>query len=128
MSTQTDNFCNGLRDRLDAMDERFQSAKANILALPQQGEQMLRTKLDEARTMVKSRANRVEQAVASMNARAQEKLDETNEKMSQWKAQRDVRKLNVRADRAEGYAADAIDFAAAAIDEADAAVLDALVA
>ena len=38
--------------------------------------------------------------------------------MSEWKARRETRKLNARTDRAETYAADAIDFAVASIDEA----------
>jgi len=41
---------------------------------------------------------------------------------------RGVRKLNSRADRAEIYAEDAIDYAVASIDEPEEAVLEAVVA
>jgi hypothetical protein len=43
-------------------------------------------------------------------------------------AKRETRKLNARADRAETYAADAVDDAAARIDEAEEAILYAAVA
>ena len=44
------------------------------------------------------------------------------------KASRETRKLNARADRAETYAADTIDFAVASIDEAEDAILESAVA
>jgi len=52
----------------------------------------------------------------------------TKEAVSDWKAKRETRKLNARADRAETYAADAIDYAMTSIDEAEEAILDAVVA
>jgi hypothetical protein len=55
-------------------------------------------------------------------------MHEAKEAISDWKAKRETRKLNARADRDEAYAADAIDFALAGIDEAELAILDAVVA
>jgi hypothetical protein len=128
MSTQVDQFCDKLRDRLDALDDRVQSAKARIRSLPEHGEEAVREKLEESRNDVQARKQRFAESVAKMQAGAQQKVAATKEEISRWKAQREVRKLNARADRAEDDAADAIDFAAAAIDEADAAILDAVVA
>src|SRR5262249_28342003 len=93
-----------------------------------QTEAALREKLDEARTRLRARKEQVEQFGANLKARAEQKMAETKEAVGEWKAKRDTRKLNTRADRAERYAADAIDFAASSIAEAEEATLDARVA
>jgi hypothetical protein len=60
--------------------------------------------------------------------RSPQKRAETQEAISEWKAERESKKLIARADQAEAYAADAIEYAAASIDEAEAAILDAVAA
>jgi hypothetical protein len=55
-------------------------------------------------------------------------VSETKEAVKDWKAKRETKKLNSRADRAEEYAADSIDYAIAAIDQAEEAILDAVIA
>jgi uncharacterized protein (DUF342 family) len=126
MSAQVDQFCDKLRDRLDTLEERVQSAKSRIRSLPQRGEDAVRAKFEESHNDLQARKERFEQSAANMKARAQQKVAATKEEISRWKAQHEVRKLNARADCAEDYAADAIDFAATAIDEADAAILEAV--
>jgi hypothetical protein len=56
------------------------------------------------------------------------KVSETKEEVSRWKQQRDARKLNDRADRAEAYAVDSVDYGIAVIEEAKDAVLEAVAA
>ena len=63
-----------------------------------------------------------------MKAWVQEKKTITNDKIAEWKAQRQVKKLEARADSAERYAAATTQIAAAAIDEAETAVAEAIVA
>ena len=110
MSAQVDQFCDKLRDRLDTLEVRVQSAKSGIRNLPERGEDAVRAKFEESRNDLQARKERFEQSAANMKARAQQRVAATKEEISQWKAQREVRKLNARADRAEDYAADAIDF------------------
>jgi hypothetical protein len=128
MSAHVDQFGDSLRDRLNAIEERIQIARHNILILPEQGEKAMRQRLDEARTGLQAQQQRVERTMTNMQTRAQEKLAETREKVGEWKARREVRKLKTRADRAEAYAADVIDFAVVSIDQAEEAVLDAVLA
>ena len=52
----------------------------------------------------------------------------TQDKIAQWKDQRNVKKLAARADRSEEYAIAAMQFAAAAVDEAERAIVEAIVA
>jgi hypothetical protein len=83
---------------------------------------------DAAQRKLQAQKGSVDQTRANLKAQAQQKMTETKDEISAWKAKREIRKLNGRADRAESYAADAIDYAMATIDEADEAILDAVVA
>jgi chromosome segregation ATPase len=125
MGAKIDRFCDNLRDRLNNVEARLTTVKANIQALPEQAEKNLREMHDKASRKLQAQKERVEKTRADLKTRAQEKMKETKEAVSEWKAKRDARKLTARADHAE---ADAIDFAAFAIDEADEAILDAIVA
>src|SRR5262249_31596314 len=100
----------------------------NIMTLSEQSEDVLRDKLDEAKARHGARKDRVEQIGANLKAWAEQKMSETKEMVSEWKAKQDGRKLIARADRAEAYAADALDFARPSTDEAEEAILDAAVA
>ncbi len=55
-------------------------------------------------------------------------MSESKETIADWKAKREVKKLNSRADHSAQYAAEAIDFAVAAIDQAEDAIVEAFVA
>ena len=128
MSAKVDQFCNNLRDRLNAIEDRVQSVKANLEKLPKQSEQALQKCLAESRAKVDSEKRRLEKAQASLLARAEQKFSEIKAGISQWKANLDVSKLQARADRAEMYAADAIFVADMAVAEAEEAIIDAVIA
>ena len=128
MSTKMDQFYDNLRDGLDTVEGRLKSVRTNMQTLREQGEKALREKLDGAGRKLQVQKERVDQTRANLKARAKQKMHDTKETVSEWKAKRETRKLNARADRAEAYAVDAIDYAAAAIDEAEEAILAAMVA
>jgi hypothetical protein len=128
MSTRIDQFCDRLRERLDAVDNRLQSVWANVRALRGRAEEGLHDDLAAARSKVDSQVVQVEQAGDGVKAWAASKVAETREMISDWKAKRETRKLTVRSDRAEAYASNAIFLAAAAVDEADAAIREAALA
>lgn len=128
MSTTVDQFCDTLRDRLNVLGARIRTANAEMQALSGQAEKVVRAKLEEARTSLQSQKERIEQARANLKARGQQKIVETKEAISEWKAKREIQRLQARADRAEAYAADAIALATASISEAEEAILDAMVA
>ena len=128
MSERVDKFCDSLRERLNALEGHFQSFKTDVQALPAKAEKALRDKLETARTKLHAQKERIEKTRANLKAHAQQKMGETEEAVSQWKAKRELQKLNARADRAEANAVDAIDHAAASIDEVRDAMLYAAVA
>jgi hypothetical protein len=128
MSAAVDQFCDRLRDQLNAIEGRFESFKAEMQSLPQKAETAVRGKLEEVRNNLQAQEEHIERTRAMLQALAQKKVTETEQAVSEWKAKRETRKLQVRADRSEVYAADAIAYALATIDEAEEAVLDAAVA
>jgi peptidoglycan hydrolase CwlO-like protein len=123
-----DQFCDTLRDRLNALEGGFQSIKTSLQGLPEQAEKALRAKLDEVRTKLQAEKKRIERTRADLQTRAQQKIAETKEAIDEWKAKHETRKLQARADRSEAYAADAVYLAMACIEEAEEAILDAVVA
>jgi hypothetical protein len=127
MSATVDKFCDNLRDSLNSVEKRLQAAKRNVQSLADDGEKTLRQKCDDMHRKARTEKDRVERLQASLKTKAQQKVAETKEVVSQWIAKNETRMLNARADLAEAYAADAIEFAVAAIGEAEEAILDAVV-
>jgi ElaB/YqjD/DUF883 family membrane-anchored ribosome-binding protein len=128
MSAQVDQFCDMLRDRLNAIEGRLQCVMADVKGLPGKAEKALQDKLEETRSKLEAGKERVEQTRANLKARAQQMMAATKEAVTQWKAKGEKRKLQARADWAEAYAADAISNAMASLDEAEEAILNAIVA
>ena len=67
-------------------------------------------------------------AKAKLEERIQSKKEEVEADIAEWKSNREIHKLEKRADGAEDYAIAAIEFAAASVREADLATLEAIVA
>jgi chromosome segregation ATPase len=128
MSQRVDQFCDRLREQLNAIEGRIQSVKTDVQALPAKAGKALRDKRDEARTKVEAQKERVEKARADLKVWGEQKVAETKEAISEWKAKRETRKLQARADRSEAYAEAAVLLALASIDEAEEAILDAVAA
>ena len=63
-----------------------------------------------------------------MQSYLDEKVTETESRIKEWKANRELEKLEKRADNAEEYAAHSIVVALEAVDEAEVAMLEALAA
>jgi len=128
MSVKVDQFCDKLRDRLNALEGQMQSVKTSVKDVPAKAEKAVREKLDQARTKLEAQKERVEKARVELKARADQKVAEVKEAINEWKAKHEVRKLNARAERSEAYADAAMVLALASIDEAEEAALEAVAA
>ena len=128
MPAQVDRFSDALRHRLNAMGSCLESFRSHVEVLLDQNENELRREHGDARRNIVERRRRLEQLHARLKAGADRKFTETRPAVSEWKTNREVRRLNARADHAEAFAADAIDFAIAAIDEVADAMVDAVLA
>ena len=128
MSGVVDQFCDRFLDRLNTMQCRREAIKSFLVGRSETVEKVLRGWLEEARTKLEAQKDRAEQTRASLTAMAQQLTAETTEAVSEWKAKRDIAKLEARAGCAEAYAAEAVDYALSAIDQAGEAVLGAVLA
>ena len=128
MSAKVDKFCNDLHDRLNAIEARVESAKANVEALPGKADKAVRDKVNEARAKVQAHKDRAAKARADLKAWGEQKKAETEATVRDWKARHEARKLDARAERAEAYADAAVAVALATVDEAEEAIFDAVAA
>lgn len=128
MSARVDKFCDGLRDRLNSLETRVESVKANVQALPGKVEKAVHDKIDEARGKLRAQKERIDKARADVKAWAEQKKTETEATIREWQAKHEVQKLHARADRSEAYAESAVIVALYSLDEAEEAILDAVAA
>jgi predicted HicB family RNase H-like nuclease len=128
MSAKVDQFCEKLKNRLNALADQLETLKENVKQLPKEGEQALQKYLNETRSRIAQRKKSVEQVRASLMTRAEQKIGQVEEAIVEWKTKGEVSKLNSRADWAEEYAADAVFIAMAALADAEEAIIDALIA
>jgi hypothetical protein len=128
MNQKIDNFCNELRSKLNDADKRLKDLRASAKNKTQQAKNGANAHLEWLDNKAKEQQARVDASKAKVKAWAQEKKTITTEKIAEWKAQRQVKKLVDRADGAEDYAGAAIDVAFAAVEEAERAIVEAVLA
>jgi hypothetical protein len=128
MSARVDKFCDGLRNRLNTIESRVESFKANVQALPTKVEKAVQEQIGEARAKLQAQKERIEKARADLKAWAEHKKAATQATIREWKAKGEAKRLSARADLAEGYAEAAAVVALASIDEAEEAMLEAALA
>jgi predicted nucleic acid-binding Zn-ribbon protein len=128
MNQRIDQFCEELRQKLTMADSGLEGLRTKISTNAAHVEQDVQNHLDRAHERVEQGRAKVAAAQADMKNWAEERKAITREKIAEWKEQRDLRKLQNRADKAERYAAAAIDVAVAAMDEAEQASLEAWLA
>jgi hypothetical protein len=128
MSAKVDRFCDGLRDRLNAIEGWLESVKTHIQSLPERVREDLRNKLEAARAKLQAQKERVERTRSDLKFLPWPDVSETLGPVIEWKAERPVGEPGAYADPAGARAADSIDQALAGIDEVEGAILYAAVA
>ncbi len=128
MSEPIDQFCENLRIKLTNIDSGLAGLKAKIDGKSQQIEQAVRLHLDDVRWRIKQDAKKVSAAQAEVKVWAESQKVVTEDKIAEWKAKRDLGKLQGHAVKAERYAEAAIDLAMAAVDEVEKAAIEAWLA
>jgi hypothetical protein len=128
MGARIDQFCEDLRQKLTIADSGLDGLKAKINGQAVHVEQDVQSHLDRVHTRVAQDRAKIAAAQADIKAWADEKKSATSDKVAEWKAKRELSKLQGRADKAERYAAAASAVAVAAFDEAEEAALEAWLA
>ena len=128
MNETIDNFCKELRTKLDGVDKRIKDLKAVAKQATEKAKVEAKAQLTALENRAKDQRAKIQSAEAKTKAWLEEKKMATSEKITAWRAQRDVEKLAAHADSAEDYAVACIQLAAAAVDEAERAAVEAVVA
>ena len=128
MSEKIDQFCNNLRERLNEVDKRVNSFKANVESANAKAKADIHAQLDKIKADFEARKHKAEEAHKRLQANLEEKKHETEAKIEEWKHQREVKKLERRAQRAEDYAAESAWLAMLAVEDAEYAMLEAVAA
>ncbi|MGO9268348.1 MAG: hypothetical protein ACLQBA_26260 [Candidatus Binataceae bacterium] len=126
--SEFNKFCNELRVKIDEADKHLKDLKASAKNAGQKAKDDAKAHLIELENKAKAQQAQIKASEAKAKAWIEEKKTVTSEKIAEWKAQRQVKKLADYADSAGGYASVARDIAAAAVDEAARATVEALVA
>ncbi len=128
MSETFDKFCSDVRTKINDADKRLKGLRASARSAGQKAKDDAKAHLAALETKAKEDQAKLEASEAKVKAWALQKKAITADKIAEWKAERQVRKLNDRADDAESYAVAAMQIAVAAVDEAETAAIEAVVA
>ena len=128
MGQRIDQFCENLRQKLTMTDSGLDGLKAKIDGKTARVEQDVQSHLDRVQKRIEQGRTKLSAAQADVKNWADERKAVTSNKIAEWKAKREIGKLQSHADKAERYAAAAIDVVVAAVDEAEQASLEAWLA
>jgi hypothetical protein len=120
------SFSDRVQQQLSTVKAALDRTQTQIQAANSKALDELRAERDRAAAAMQTRQQEAEAARGRMKTYFETKKAETDAKIDEWKAQREVQKLQDRANDAEAYFATTLDVATAAIDEAGAAALDAI--
>ncbi|MCY7275432.1 MAG: hypothetical protein LH702_17260 [Phormidesmis sp. CAN_BIN44] len=128
MSVAIDNFTKKLHDNLEAIEDRAKSLRKSILSTPEKTHAEIQENLDKAKATLDGKKQEFNAYRAKLKTQFEAKEFEVKSHVEEWKANREVKKLNHRADHAEDYADTAIFLAMATMEEAEEATLAAVAA
>lgn len=128
MSEKIDQFISNLHGRLTEVDNRIQRFKANVNEVNAKGKADIQAQLDKARTNFEEHKHKAEETKQRLEASIEEKKSETEAKIEEWRRNRQIDKLERRAQRAEEYAAESAYLAWWSVEEAEYAMLEAIAA
>ena len=128
MNETFDKFYSDVRTKINDADKRLKDLLASARSAGQKAKVDAKAHLAALETKAKEDQAKLEASEAKVKAWALQKKAITADKIAEWKAQRQVKKLNDRADDAESYAVATMQVASAAIDEAERAAIEAVVA
>jgi hypothetical protein len=128
MSEKFSNFCSELRTKINDADKRIKDLKANAVGAGEKAKVEAKAQLAALENRAKEQKARTAAAEAKVKMWVEEKKTMTHDTITERKQQRDVKRLESRADLSEHYAVTAMEIAAAAVDEAERAAVEAVVA
>ena len=128
MSDKVDKFCELLRVNITRVEDYISKVGENLKLASTTAEEEVKSKLEGLKATHQNNVDKILESKTRIEARVAEKKAEIDSTVQEWKKNREITKLESRADAAEVYAAFAVEFAMAAAVEADIATLEAVAA
>jgi len=125
-STTAQDLKDKLSQQLDSAREKLEALKRDIVDMHAEDKETLRQKQQLIRQHLDEQKAKAQKLQADIQQWKEEKVSHTKEVVGNWRQQRELKKLEKRAERAESYALDLVTTAALDFEEAEEAVLDAL--
>jgi chromosome segregation ATPase len=125
-STTAQDLKDKLSQQLDSAREKLEALKQDILGMHEEDKETLRQKQELIRKHLDEQKSKAQKLQADIQQWKEEKVSHTKEVIGNWRQQRELKKLEKRAERAEDYALDMVTTAALDFEAAEEAVLDAL--
>jgi tellurite resistance protein len=126
MSALIDKFTKQLHDDVEAVEERAKSLKKTIKSATKKTQDDIQSKLGEVKSNLEAKKHKFDEYRTELKTQFEQKEAEVKSNIEEWKTNREVEKLEHRADKSEEYAATAIAVAMLSMEEAEAATLEAI--
>jgi tRNA G10 N-methylase Trm11 len=128
MNNNLDELWKKLHAKLDSGIDQLKAAKAHLEDVHEETEAAIQTKLKAAKETLEAKRQDAAAAKARLKELVEAKKTETTALVAEWKANRDRKKLEKRAERARKYAEACMEVALFSAAEAEEAILVAVAA
>lgn len=128
MGINLDEIAKKLHEKIDSSINGLKSAKAHLENIQKETAKAIQTKLDAAKETIGEKKQAAAAAKDRLEGLIEEKKTETETAVAEWKTNRDHKKLEKRAQRAEKYADACVEMALSFSCEAEIAILEAAAA
>ena len=128
MSERIERFCDNLRVKLTSVDDRIASLKAGLDSATARTKDDIDFQLNKAKADLEAHKREAEQVQVRLQDLLEEKKAQTEANIGEWVRDREVEKMEARAQLTEDYAAEQVWLATVAVEEAELATLEALAA
>ncbi|WP_373546417.1 hypothetical protein [Chamaesiphon sp.] len=126
MSTAIDNFTSQLHDNLEAVEDRAKSLNKSIKSATKKNQDDIQSQLNKAKASLAAKKQEFDDYRAKLKTQFEDKEADVQSSVDEWKANREIKKLEHRAEQAEDYAATSVSVAMAMMEEAEEATLEAI--
>lgn len=126
MNDKVEKLRSELKEHLESVKARLDSAKDQLESAAQETSDSIDAKKEDIKAQLSEQKQKLAAARQQADEWVEAKKAETGEKIEAWTQNREIEKLEKRADRAEDNAAAAIVIAAYAADDAECAILEAI--
>ncbi|HSY38231.1 MAG TPA: hypothetical protein VLA79_01850 [Polyangia bacterium] len=128
MAPETANLKQEFSQKIDAARAKLEALKSDLASIHEEDMAALQEHRNDIRARIDQQKERLRQRRFDIARWQSEKVAHTQEAIASWKQQREVDKLEARAERAKDYALDMVSAVVDDFEEAEQAVYEAVAA